>query len=51
MVQKKVGIITFDNAEVLDVMGPFEVFSVAGRISEPSKFQVVLVSDLSLIHI
>ena len=45
MFQKKVGIITFDNAEVLDVMGPFEVFSVAGRISEPSKFQVLLVSD------
>jgi transcriptional regulator GlxA family with amidase domain len=45
MVQKKVGIITFDNAEVLDVMGPYEVFSVAGRISEPSEFQVVLLSD------
>ena len=45
MVAKKVGIIVFDNAEVLDVMGPFEVFSVAGRISEPSKFQVALISD------
>ena len=45
MFQKKVGIITFDNAEVLDVMGPIEVFSVAGRISAPSKFQVLLVSD------
>jgi transcriptional regulator GlxA family with amidase domain len=43
--RRKVGIIVFDNAEVLDVMGPFEVFSVAGRISEPSEFQVVLISD------
>jgi len=45
MAQRKVGIIVFDNAEVLDVMGPYEVFSVAGRISKPSEFQVVLVSD------
>ena len=45
MAQKKVGIIVFDNAEVLDVMGPYEVFSVAGRISEPSEFQVDLISD------
>ena len=36
MFQKKVGIITFDNAEVLDVMGPLEVFSVAGRIMSSS---------------
>jgi len=45
MAQRKVGIIVFDNAEVLDVMGPYEVFSVAGRISEPSEFRVVLISD------
>ena len=45
MAQRKVGIIVFDNAEVLDVMGPYEVFSVAGRISEPSEFQVDLISD------
>jgi len=45
MAQRKVGIIVFDNAEVLDVMGPYEVFSVAGRISEPSEFQVALISD------
>jgi transcriptional regulator GlxA family with amidase domain len=45
MAQRKVGIIVFDKAEVLDVMGPYEVFSVAGRISEPSEFQVVLISD------
>ena len=45
MAHRKVGIIVFDNAEVLDVMGPYEVFSIAGRISEPSEFQVVLISD------
>jgi transcriptional regulator GlxA family with amidase domain len=45
VIQKKVGIIAFDNAEVLDVMGPYEVFSVAGRISAPSEFQVDLISD------
>ena len=45
MAQRKVGVIVFDNAEVLDVMGPYEVFSVAGRISKSSEFQVVLVSD------
>ena len=45
MAQRKIGIIVFDNAEVLDVMGPYEVFSVAGRLSEPSEFQVVLISD------
>jgi len=45
MAQKKVGVIVFDNAEVLDVMGPYEVFSVAGRLSEPCEFQVVLISD------
>ena len=45
MAQRKVGIIVFDNAEVLDVMGPYEVFSVAGRMSKPSEFQVVLISD------
>ena len=45
MSQHSVGILAFDNAEVLDVMGPFEVFSVAGRISKPSKFEVNLISD------
>ena len=45
MAQNRVGIIVFNDAEVLDVMGPYEVFSVAGRLSEPSEFQVSLVSD------
>lgn len=45
MRQHRVGIVAYDNAEVLDVMGPFQVFSVAGRISKPSMFEVNLVSD------
>ncbi|MEZ5128385.1 MAG: hypothetical protein R2703_07785 [Micropruina glycogenica] len=40
----RVGIIAFDDAEVLDVMGPFEVFAVAGRLSSPSAFDVAVVS-------
>ncbi len=50
MAQRKVGIIFFDDAEVLDVMGPYEVFSVAGRISEPSEFRVVLIQKRKVSH-
>jgi transcriptional regulator GlxA family with amidase domain len=45
MTTTRVGIIAFDDAEVLDVMGPFEVFAVAGRISSPPAFEVAVVSD------
>ena len=45
MTTLKIGIVAFNQAEVLDVMGPFEVFSVAGRLSSPAKFQVSLISD------
>ena len=45
MTLKNIGIVVFDQAEVLDVMGPFEVFSVAGRLSSPSLFQVSVVAD------
>ena len=45
MSTKKIGIVVFDQAEVLDVMGPFEVFSVAGRLSSPAIFQVSLIAD------
>jgi transcriptional regulator GlxA family with amidase domain len=45
MTLKNIGIVAFDQAEVLDVMGPFEVFSVAGRLSSPSAFQVSVVAD------
>lgn len=39
----RVGIVAFDDAEVLDVCGPFEVFSVANRLS-PGSFDVLTIS-------
>ncbi|TVO74913.1 DJ-1/PfpI family protein [Sedimenticola selenatireducens] len=33
-----VGIYIYDNAEVLDFSGPFEVFSTASRLTEPTDF-------------
>jgi len=46
----RVGIVIFDQVEVLDVAGPFEVFSVTRlneeqRYKESSPFQVFLVSE------
>ena len=41
-----VGIYIYDEAEVLDFSGPFEVFSTASRVSsEPNPFKVFLVSE------
>lgn len=50
MRQKQLGIVVFDEVEVLDFCGPFEVFSVtrldeARRREEPSPFAVCLVSQ------
>ncbi len=50
MERKRVGIVLFDEIEVLDFCGPFEVFSVtrlneANRRQEPSPFDVVLVAQ------
>src|ERR1043166_3195369 len=50
MTQKHVGILVFDDVEVLDFCGPFEVFSVTRlceerRREEPSPFQVLLVAE------
>jgi transcriptional regulator GlxA family with amidase domain len=50
MVSKRVGIVLFDEVEVLDFCGPFEVFSVtrlheAKRREEPSPFEVFLVAE------
>lgn len=52
MQRKKVGIVIFDDVEVLDFCGPFEVFSVTRlnddkRRDEPSPFEVVLVAQYS----
>jgi transcriptional regulator GlxA family with amidase domain len=44
---RHVGILVFDDAEVLDVAGPYEVFSVAGRRSGLEPFQVSLVAERS----
>lgn len=50
MGRKTVGIVVFDDIEVLDFCGPFEVFSVTRlneekRREEPSPFEVKLVSE------
>lgn len=50
MERKRVGIVLFENIEVLDFCGPFEVFSVARldearRREEPSPFEVMLVAE------
>jgi transcriptional regulator GlxA family with amidase domain len=52
MERKRVGIVLFENIEVLDFCGPFEVFS-ATRLKEekrregPSPFEVLLVAEKS----
>jgi transcriptional regulator GlxA family with amidase domain len=50
MEKKCVGIVLFENVEILDFCGPFEVFSAARldeerRREEPSPFQVLLVAE------
>ena len=50
MEKKRVGIVLFENIEVLDFCGPFEVFSVTHlneerRREEPSPFEVLLVAE------
>jgi len=42
---RQVSILIFDEAEVLDVAGPFEVFSVAGRRHGLEPFRVSLVAE------
>ena len=50
MERKRVGIVLFEDVEVLDFCGPFEVFSVTRlneekRREEPSPFEVLLVAE------
>lgn len=52
MNRKRLGIVVFDEIEVLDFCGPFEVFSVTRlneerRREDPSPFEVLLVSQLN----
>ena len=45
MSPRTVAIVLFDDVEVLDFAGPFEVFSVCGRRSELDLFHVVTVTE------
>jgi transcriptional regulator GlxA family with amidase domain len=50
MDRKRIGIVIFDDVEVLDFCGPFEVFSVTRLIEDrrreqPSPFEVLLVAE------
>jgi transcriptional regulator GlxA family with amidase domain len=45
MAIRTLAILIFDDVEVLDFCGPFEVFSVANRFSDPSAFNVLLVAE------
>ncbi len=50
MERKIVGIVLFDNIEILDFCGPFEVFAVTRlneekRREEPSPFEVLLIAE------
>src|ERR1041385_6098060 len=44
---RNVAILIFDDVEVLDFCGPFEVFSVTGRAKSQSPFQVFTVAEKS----
>ena len=45
MQQRNVAILIFDDAEVLDFCGPFEVFSVTGKRDDSNPFNVYLVAE------
>ena len=50
MERKRVGIVLFEDVEVLDFCGPFEVFSATRmneekRREEPSPFEVLLIAE------
>lgn len=41
----KIGIVIYDDAEVLDFAGPFEVFSTAARLCDSAPWRVSLISE------
>lgn len=41
----QIGIVIYDDAEILDFAGPYEVFSTAARLCESSPWQVSLISE------
>ncbi|HEY7326204.1 MAG TPA: hypothetical protein VH592_01085 [Gemmataceae bacterium] len=42
---RNLAILIFDDVEVLDFCGPFEVFSVANRFTEPPAFHVFTLAE------
>src|SRR6516162_6602754 len=42
---RTLAILLFDDVEVLDFCGPFEVFSVANRFTDPPAFNVLTVAE------
>src|SRR5215468_6306537 len=44
---RTLAILIFDDVEVLDFCGPFEVFSVANRFTDPPAFNVLTVAEKS----
>jgi transcriptional regulator GlxA family with amidase domain len=45
MLTRTLAILIFDDVEVLDFCGPFEVSSVANRFTDPPVFHVLTVSE------
>jgi transcriptional regulator GlxA family with amidase domain len=45
MTMLQIGIVIYDDAEILDFAGPYEVFSTAARLCESSPWQVSLISE------
>ena len=43
--QRNVAILIFNDVEVLDFAGPFEVFSTAARLGDPSPFKVYTIAE------
>lgn len=47
---RTIGIVIYDEAEVLDFAGPFEVFSTAARLSENKPWSVCLISERQTVN-
>ncbi len=45
MTQRNVGIMLFEEIEVLDFAGPFEVFNVTAELNDPAPFNVYTVAE------
>ncbi|MEO0565111.1 MAG: DJ-1/PfpI family protein [Chloroflexota bacterium] len=47
MRQRNVGIFVFEDVEVLDFAGPFEVFNVTAELNDPAPFNVYTIAETS----